>query len=108
VNDLIVSKAMRFIQEHAVNGIKVPNVVAQVGVSRSGLESRFSKEMGYTIHNAIRQIQLDKARRLISDTNLPLKQVATNVGLRSVQHMTKLFGRAFHQSPAKYRKAVTP
>lgn len=106
VNDSIVSTAVRFIQNHAVNGIKVPNVVAEVGISRSGLESRFRKAMGYTIHNAIRQIQLDKARRLISDTNLPLKQVATNVGLRSVQHMTKLFGKAFHQSPAKYRKAA--
>jgi len=107
VDDFSVAKAMKFIQEHAFEGIKVPNVVAEAAISRSGLETRFVKATGYTIHAAIRKVQLDRARLLISNTNLPVKQIATNVGFRSVQHMTRLFGEAFHQSPGKYRAAVT-
>lgn len=97
---------MAFIQEHAFHGIKVPDVVHAVEVSRSGLETRFTKAFGYTIHTAIRRAQLERARRLITDTNLPLKQVAANVGFRSVQHMTTLFGKTFRQPPAKYREAA--
>jgi LacI family transcriptional regulator len=107
VDDSSVAKAMKFIQEHAFEGIKVPNVVTEAAISRSGLEMRFVKATGYTIHAAIRKVQLDRARLLISNTNLPVKQIATNVGFRSVQHMTRLFGEAFHQSPGKYRAAVT-
>ena len=101
-----VAKAMAFIQEHAFEGIKVPDVVEAAAVSRSGLETRFAKTLGYTIRAAIRQVQLERARRLISDTNVPLKQVASDTGFRSVQHMTTLFGKSFGQSPAKYREVV--
>jgi len=98
---------MKFIQEHAVEGIKVPNVVTEAAISRSGLEMRFVKATGYTIHSAIRKVQLDRARLLLSNTNLPVKQIATDVGFRSVQHMTRLFAETFHQSPGRYRAAVT-
>ncbi len=101
-----VAKAMAFIQEHAFEGIKVPDVVEAVAVSRSGLETRFAKTLGYTVRTAIRQVQLERARRLISDSSLPLKQVASDTGFRSVQHMTTLFGKAFGRSPAKYRKTA--
>ncbi len=101
-----VAKAMAFIQEHAFEGIKVPDVVEAVAVSRSGLETRFAKTLGYTVRTAIRQVQLERARRLISDSSLPLKQVASDKGFRSVQHMTTLFCKAFGRSPAKYRKTA--
>jgi LacI family transcriptional regulator len=106
IEDCTVAKAMSFIQEHALDGIKVPNVVNALGVSRSGLETQFTRMLGYTVHTAIRKIQLERTRQLISDTNLPLKQIAANAGFRSVQHMTTLFGRTFHQSPAEYRKRI--
>jgi LacI family transcriptional regulator len=103
IDDHRVARAMTYIQEHALEGIKVPDVVEAAAVSRSGLETRFTKTLGFTIRAAIRQVQLERARRLISDTNLPLKQVASDTGFRSVQHMTTLFGRAFGRPPAKYR-----
>jgi LacI family transcriptional regulator len=106
VEDATAVKAMAFIKEHATDGIKVSNIVTALGVSRSGLETRFARALGYTPHTAIRRIQLDAARRLISDTNLPLKQIAANTGFRSIQHMTTLFGKAFHDSPARYRKTI--
>jgi LacI family transcriptional regulator len=80
IDDPIVGRAMDFIKEHAVEAIKVPNVVAEVAVSRSGLDAHFMKATGCTIHDAIRRVQLNKARRLISDTDLPVKQIATSVG----------------------------
>jgi LacI family transcriptional regulator len=106
IDDPAVARAMAFIQEHAFDGINVPDVVSATAISRSGLETRFGRALGYTVRTAIRQVQLERARRLISDTNLPLKQVAANTGFRSVQHMTTLFGKAFGRSPAKYRETV--
>jgi LacI family transcriptional regulator len=106
IEDASVARALKFIQEHASEGIKVPDVVSAAAISRSGLELRFSKLLGYTIRVAIRQVQLDRARRLISESKLPLKEIAINVGFRSVHHMTRLFTKAFHQPPARYRKTI--
>jgi LacI family transcriptional regulator len=108
VDDPLVANAMTFIQRHAINGIKVPDVVNAVGVSRSGLETRFEKLLGYTVRDAIRQVKLERTRRLISETKLPLKQIAGTTGFKSIQHMTTVFGKAFGYSPAKYRRQVGP
>lgn len=101
-----VARAMAFIREHATRGIKVPDVVAAVAISRSGLESRFASVLGYTIGSAIRRSQLDRARRLVLETDLPLKQIASDTGFKSIQHMTTVFVKAFGQTPARLRKNI--
>jgi LacI family transcriptional regulator len=104
IDDPDVSRAMTFIREHACRGIKVPHVVAAAAISRSGLEARFRETLGGTIHSAIRRVQLERARHLVSETDIPLKQVAADVGFRSVQHMTTLFRGAYGMTPARHRR----
>jgi LacI family transcriptional regulator len=107
IDDPKVAQAMAFIRDHASDGIKVRQVVGAVAISRSGLETRFASALGYTIRTAIRHTQLERAKRLVSDTDMPLKQVASETGFRSVQHMTTLFLKAFGQTPGKHRRAAT-
>jgi len=106
IDDPKVAQAMVFIREHACDRIKVPDVVKAVAISRSGLETRFASVLGYTIRTAIRRTQLERARRLIFETDMPLKQVAAETGFKSVQHMTTVFRQGFGQTPASYRQAA--
>jgi LacI family transcriptional regulator len=108
IDDLKVRQAMSFIREHACVGIKVNHVVAAVSISRSGLEKRFASVLGFTVRSAIRRSQLESVRRLILETEMPLKQVAAASGFKSVQHMTSVFTGAIGQTPAKYRRAESP
>jgi len=104
IEDPLILEAMAFIRSNSQHGINVTDVVKAVGVSRSTLESRFKASVGETIHAVIRRIQLDRARRLISETNLAMKEIAAHTGFKSIQHMTSLFGKAFGQTPGRYRK----
>jgi LacI family transcriptional regulator len=104
ITDAKVAQAMSFIREHACESIKVPQVATAVAISRSGLEKRFASVLGYTIRTAIRRAQLERTRRLVRETDLPLKQIAAETGFRSVQHMTTLYVRAFGVTPARHRR----
>ena len=106
IDDPAVARAAKYIQQNACIGINVSKVVSEAAISRSGLQTRFRTKMGCTIHEAIRRVQLHEAQRLLADTKIPIKQIATNVGFRSVQYMTRIFGDAFHQTPARYRRAI--
>ena len=106
VGDPEVSSALRFIADHVGEGLRVRDVVGALHVSRWLLESRFRKVLHSSVAAAIRQAQLRRVRGLVSETNLPLKQVASLGGFRSVQHMTTAFSRAFGQPPAQYRGGV--
>jgi LacI family transcriptional regulator len=105
IEDAVAAKAMAFIWEQALRGIKVKDVAEAVTCSRAALETRFKTALGYSVHTAIGNVRLEQARRLVRDTNLSLKQIAANTGFKSVQHMTTVFGRAFGQPPAEYRLA---
>ena len=105
IEDPVAAKAMAVIWEQACQGIKVRDVAAAVPCSRAKLETRFKAALGYSVHAAIGNVRLERARRLVLDTNLSLKQIAAHTGFRSVQHMTTAFGRAFGCPPAGYRLA---
>jgi LacI family transcriptional regulator len=104
IADVYVSEALRFIREHACEGIQVADVVAAIAVSRSTLESHFRRAMGRTLHAEIQRVQIECARRLVATTELPLKEVAAAAGFSYVQHMTTLFRQHTGQTPAQYRK----
>ncbi len=106
IDDPLVAKAMAIVQKGAVGGIRVADIASQLAVSRSGLESHFRAAMGCSVRGAVRQVQLDEVKRLITDTSMALKEIAAATGFRSVQHMTTLFRRAFGNPPAKHRIAI--
>ena len=107
IDDPKVAQAMAFIRDHAADGIKVPDVVSSVAISRSGLEARFTSALDCSIHAAIRHRKLECAKRLVSETDMPLKQIASETGFASVQHMTTLFVQEFGQAPGKQRRSYS-
>jgi LacI family transcriptional regulator len=104
ITDAKVAQAMAFIHQHACERIKVPQVAASVAISRSSIEKRFASVLGYTIRTAIKRAQLERTRRFVRESDLPLKQIAAETGFRSVQHMTTLYVGAFGVTPARHRR----
>lgn len=104
VDDPDVALAMRFIRDHACEGIQIDDVVEAVGPSRSTVERRFKAVLGRTIHAEIERVRLECAKQLIANTDLPLKLVATQAGFKYVQYLTKLFRERLGQTPAEFRK----
>jgi LacI family transcriptional regulator len=103
VADADVINAVRFVREHACEGIHVPEVAAAVQVSRSTLERKFRTVLGRTVHAELQRVRIERARQLISTTNLPLKQIAVQAGFRHLPYMTTLFRHCFGHTPARFR-----
>ncbi len=104
IEDPDVATAVRFIRKHACERILVGDVVKQVGVSRSTLKNRFKAALGRSLHAEIQHVQLERAKQLIADTDLPLKQVALQAGFQYIQYLTRLFRKCVGQTPAQFRR----
>ena len=70
--DPYVAKAVRFIREHAAEGIDVGDVLRHVMISRTALDKRFLKVLGHTPHEEIRRVRLKRARELLAEVALAL------------------------------------
>ena len=103
ITDPNVSLAVRFIRDHAAEGIKVGDLLRAVPVSRRILEARFKKLLGHSPHDEILRVQLQRVKQLLEETDLPLKAIADRAGFKHVEYLSAVFKRQIGQPPGEYR-----
>jgi len=105
LTDPHVAAAVRFIRDHACNGINVDDVLAEVPLTRRALEHRFKKLLGHTPHDEILKLQFLRVKQLLAETSLPLATIATRTGFRHVEYLSAVFKQRFGMPPSEYRTA---
>lgn len=104
IADEDVAAAVRFIRAHAHGPIGVADVLGAVAVSRRSLERRFRAALGRGLGEEIRRVRLEKARGLLSGTEMPIAQVATNSGFSETKHLSTVFRREAGVTPTEFRR----
>jgi len=106
VVDPVVSKALKFIQNHVSEPIKVEDLLNHVFVSRTLLERKFRAELGRTPLVEIRRQRVRLARQLLSDTGLSISEIAESCGFSSDIRLSTVFKELTGQSPSAFRKEI--
>jgi LacI family transcriptional regulator len=103
IADRNVVQAVRFIREHACDGINMGDVLKAAPQSRRVLESRFKKFLGRTPHDEILRIQFNRVKQLLVETDLPLALIAERAGFDHAEYLSVAFKRTFGVPPSQYR-----
>ena len=101
----LVRSALAFIDERACSGIGVDDVVLHLGVSRRLADLRFREALGSTIADCIRNRRLREAKRLLSETDTPIADIANAVGISNANHLKNIFLRHVGITMRAFRKA---
>jgi len=104
MEDRDVARAVRFIREHAWEGIGVDDVVDDVPLARRALERRFRRILGRSPHAEIRRVQIARAKELLARTELTVERVARQSGFQYVQYMRQVFRRETGMTPGQFRR----
>jgi LacI family transcriptional regulator len=99
-----VGKALRFINEHAKELIRVDEVVNAAALSRRVLERRFRQIVGRSILEEIRRVRIDQVIRLLVGTNISISQIAEALGYPGIEHIARYFRQEKKMSLLAYRK----
>ena len=84
---------------------QVADVLRHVCVSRASLEPRFKQILGRTVHQEIQRVRLSRVQELLAATDMPIKQIARQVGFRYPEYMMRVFRRTTGQTLKEYRKS---
>ena len=103
IEDRNVVQAVRFIREHACDGINMADVLKAAPQSRRVLEKQFKKLIGRTPHEEILRIQFNRVKQLLAETNLPIASIAERAGFEHVEYLSVAFKRTFGLPPSQYR-----
>jgi AraC-like DNA-binding protein len=106
-DDAIVQRAMEIIWTHGNCPMSVSDIARQLPVTRRTLDRRFMEATGHSVLEEINTCRLSRAKRLLTETELPVKAVAHLAGFNSTERMRVLFVEREGTSPTAYRKQGT-
>ena len=93
--------------------IKVPadpyslnELSAESGLSQAKLQEGFKFLYKRTVTEYVRHIRLEKARDLLTTSNLNISQVVYTIGFTSRSYFSKIFKEKYNISPNEYRKKI--
>jgi LacI family transcriptional regulator len=98
-----VANSVRFIWEHAHEPISVKDLVSVAAMSRRGLHKAFLEQIGRTPGQELQRIRIDRAKRLLRETDHKVEVVANMCGYQSANSFCVAFKQAVGHSPKHYR-----
>jgi transcriptional regulator GlxA family with amidase domain len=93
-----------WIAEHLDADLSVAILAERVGMSERSFVRHYRSETGSTPARAIEQLRVEAARRLLGDTALPIKRVASRCGFGTEETLRRSFLRAIAVTPQAYRE----
>ena len=102
----IVAEALKLIWTHSHRELSVEQIADELPVSRRTVERRFQAATGRTVIEEITRCRLSRAKRLLAETDLPVKNVAHLSGFPSEEQMRIVFRQQETHAPSEYRHKV--
>lgn len=102
-----VREAVEYILKHLDEPFGVPDLTAELGVSRRWLEYTFRDAVGESPYQYIRRQRLELGRRLLAeDPKARVYQVASRTGFGSAKRFMTAFRKRYGLSPREYRRSL--
>ncbi|WP_424932505.1 bifunctional transcriptional activator/DNA repair enzyme AdaA [Amaricoccus macauensis] len=108
-----VSRALRLIEAGALDGGSVADLAARLGLGPRHLSRLFARHLGASPAQVARTARLHRAKRLLSDSDAPLAEIAFASGFGSLRRFNAAFAELYGRPPSSIRRssqkgALTP
>lgn len=96
-----------WVDRHLGDEITNTALARQAGLGESYFRHVFARAFGATPGQYVQQRRLERARELLTVTQLPIAQIAMECGFASQSYLTTCFKARHGVTPARFRRAVT-
>ena len=104
VDDPQIRRIVTLMHEQSAQPWTLEALAKHAGLSRTALAERFRDAMGDTPLNHLRTLRMQRAMRLLAETDLKLDVVSAEVGYQDAFSFSKVFKRTVGQSPKAFRQ----
>ncbi|MDD1781904.1 AraC family transcriptional regulator [Enterovibrio sp. ZSDZ35] len=104
---VIIDSRIRRAQAHILEHIESPLTIKQLAdiacLSPTQFKKRFKETVGETVHQYIVQQRIEKAKALLTHTDLPIQIVAERVGYLDLSAFSRRFSMTVGLSPSRWK-----
>jgi two-component system response regulator YesN len=98
-----VRKIERFVRDHCREDLSLETIARQVGLSPHYVSKFFKERTGVNYIDYLTECRVEKAKELMRDPGLSLKEIAIDVGYRDPNYFSKVFRKVCGLTPSEYR-----
>ncbi len=101
--DRRLRRAIEFMSDNCGRELSLAEIAGAAYLSEFHFARLFKKITGATPHAYLASLRIERARRLLAETDLPISEVGAEVGYSSQSHFTKIFREATGMTPREFR-----
>ncbi len=99
----IIQEIKTYLEENFKEDIHIITLVRQFGINEFKLKSLFKQVYGITVMRYLRKCRMDRARDMLMNTDLEIKEIAFLIGFKYAHHFSKVYQAHFHVLPKDVR-----
>lgn len=97
-----------YIEAHLDERMTIEELGSLVGMGSYRFARAFRRTVGSPPHRYVLERRIERAKRLLAETDLPITEIALMVGFASHSHLSTAFRQAVGASPKDFRKKPGP
>ncbi len=106
-SDSVIERIIQFINQNYKEAINQNDIAEKFFMSQSAFSKYFKKQTGKGFKEYVNELRIDEAKRMLSDTNYSITEIALNDGFKTVTLFNKNFKYATGQTPSEYRIGIS-
>ena len=100
-----IKQVKDYINDNLAENLNLSKIAEIANISTYHFARLFKQKTGYSPHQYILQHRIEKAKTLLSKTNLSIVEIAYSIGCSSQSNFTSLFRQKVGTTPQKYRQS---
>ena len=102
-----IARSIEWIKNNLTNDVRLDDVARSVHMSRSLYSRNFRSYTGMSLIAFTMAARVDRAARLLAQTDDTIANVALSSGFQNVGHFHKAFKKRYRMTPKQYRQTAT-
>lgn len=104
----ILRDIVEYLNENCTETLRLSDVAGRFGLTPQYFCTFFKEHLGRTLIQHINLLRVERASRILRETDLPVMEVGFQVGFENFSYFIKRFREVFGCTPTEYRKRSRP
>jgi len=103
-SQVTVERALQLIRDGALDGGGIEDLAGRLGVGPRHLSRLFERHVGASPLQTAKTLRIQRAKRLLNETDLPMAEIAVRAGFGSVRRFNAAFAQLYGRPPSALRR----
>jgi len=99
-----VHRALRLIRDGALDRAGIEDLAVRLGIGPRHLDRLFRRHIGASPLQVARTQRVQRAKRLLDQTRLPMPDIAVRAGFASLRRFNAVFAEVYGRTPSQVRR----